>query len=711
VSAQSLRAHNTVAENGSGDGVGIGVGSGSAVGLVNTIVASQTVGISHTGGSTVLAQYTLFDANGLNYAGSVTSTNEISGPAGLMPANYHLRSGSGAIDRAYPLAADHRRGRRPAAARCGTRRGGGRGPVRPPAAGVAGLVNQSKGEHKMRTKHLIICLALGLGLAPLLFLLATLHTSHASSPVEQVRYVATTGRDSIPLGGGFFTPNNCLDSADPCRTVQRATDAAAPDDQIRVAAGIYTGVRARDGMTQVLHIAKSVTIRGGYTTTNWGASFPLTQPTTLDAQGLGRVVAITGSVAPTLDGLVIAHGNAAGQAADCPTIHGTPSGCGGGIFIYAASPLIVNSTITDNVASAAAGATGTGYGGGLYLKNAHGAVISGNVIISNVASLTGFGDGGGLYLDHSDAQVCANQVLDNYATKINTSGWGGGISAFSGAPTIENNVLRGNWVNPSGTNYPGAAIYLWNDSGTYSGNQITENHGQSAIFLSRGQPRLESNQVISNATAIGVELFSGPGAATRHAGNPRGGAERAGADSHVDPQLAGRLWRRQRHLRGRLHNGVRDQHDRRQRYLGHHQRLSGQRYGERRSQSVLGQHLPRHPGHQSSQRQPALCGPGRRRLSHWPRLGGAGRRRDDGDHDRRGRRPAPHRPAARHRRGRGVAVGVPAAGAAGLLTSPYPLHPPARRIEKPKQPRHERRRRDGTMIETNQRVRKTGRQR
>lgn len=97
-------AHNTVAENIGGDGVGVGVGSGSMVGLVNNIIVSQTVGISNIGGSAVVAQYTLFDGNGLNYGSGVTSISEIPGPAGLT-ANYHLRSGSGAIDRAYPLAA------------------------------------------------------------------------------------------------------------------------------------------------------------------------------------------------------------------------------------------------------------------------------------------------------------------------------------------------------------------------------------------------------------------------------------------------------------------------------------------------------------------------------------------------------------------------------------------------------------------------------
>jgi putative cofactor-binding repeat protein len=362
----------------------------------------------------------------------------------------------------------------------------------------------------MQTKRLFGILALGLGLAPLLALLLALHTARAGA-AGFPRYVATSGRDAIPLGGGFFVPNDCLDGGDPCRTVQHAIDEAVPDDQVRVATGVYIGVRARDGMTQVVYINKSVTIRGGYTTTNWSASFPLTQPTTLDAQGLGRVVVITGSITPTLDGFIVTHGDAVGQVANCPSGNGAPAGCGGGIFVYAASPAIVNNIITNNVAATAA-VSPTGYGGGLYLRYADGAVISGNVIISNAGRLGGMGSGGGIYLYQSNAQVRANQILNNYATLQDANAWGGGILVWYGAPTVENNVLRGNWVKPSGTLYSGAALYLWNDSGTYSGNQIAENHGESAVILNRSQSRFESNRVISNSTAIGMELFNGPGA-------------------------------------------------------------------------------------------------------------------------------------------------------------------------------------------------------
>ncbi len=355
----------------------------------------------------------------------------------------------------------------------------------------------------MRIQPAVGIFALGLGIAPLLALVLALSPARAAGTT---RYVATTGRNAIGTQPPYLI-NDCAVITDPCRTLQHAVNWADPGDTILVAAGVYTDVQARDGMTQVVYIDKSLTIRGGYTTTNWGASFPLTQPTVLDARGLGRVVVISGNVAPTLEGFILTHGNATGQITGCPTIHGSPAGCGGGIFVYGAGPLIVNNVITNNIAASAIG--GTGYGGGLYLKNAHGAVISGNVIISNVANLNGYGDGGGLLLDQSNAQVRANQILSNDATGISNFGWGGGLSVNLGAPTVENNVLRGNQANPAG--HYCAALYTYGDSGLYRSNIIEDNRGGSALCFQRSQSQVESNWVIRNATATGVQLSNSTG--------------------------------------------------------------------------------------------------------------------------------------------------------------------------------------------------------
>jgi len=159
----------------------------------------------------------------------------------------------------------------------------------------------------------ILVLPLGaIALAALLLvgmflLLNGLPIVQAATPVS--RYVATTGSD---------TSNDCTVSSSPCATVQHAVDEANPTDSILVASGTYTGVQARAGITQVVYINKALVVRGGYTTTNWTTSNPTASPTTLDAEGLGRVMVIVGTINPTIEGLSMTRGDATGLGGSCP---------------------------------------------------------------------------------------------------------------------------------------------------------------------------------------------------------------------------------------------------------------------------------------------------------------------------------------------------------------------------------------------------------
>lgn len=130
--------------------------------------------------------------------------------------------------------------------------------------------------------------------------------------------------------------------------VQATVDAAIDGDAIKVAAGVYTGVNNYGGLAQVVYISRSLTIRGGYTTTNGfaGPPDPAAHPTTLDAAGQDRVLYITGNISPTIEGLRIIGGDATG-------LGGEPSG--GAAYIITATITISDNEVFDNYARQSSG--------------------------------------------------------------------------------------------------------------------------------------------------------------------------------------------------------------------------------------------------------------------------------------------------------------------------------------------------------------------
>ena len=145
---------------------------------------------------------------------------------------------------------------------------------------------------KRLTVNRSIILALGLGLGLVLALLWVL-----SGSIQ----VARAGDLTVCPAG----PPTC-----DYDTIQAAVDAATDGDVVKVASGVYIGVSAREAVTQVVYVSKTVTIRGGYTTAFTDPPDPDAKPTTRDAQGQGRVLYITGDISPKVEGLRITGGHA-----------------------------------------------------------------------------------------------------------------------------------------------------------------------------------------------------------------------------------------------------------------------------------------------------------------------------------------------------------------------------------------------------------------
>jgi VCBS repeat-containing protein len=296
---------------------------------------------------------------------------------------------------------------------------------------------------RYKAAHFLLAAALALGAA--LLVLALTRTARAAGPTCTV----------CPGGGCDYT------------NIQAAVDDAGCTE-IKVAEGVYTGVQTRPVplgyvkpaatllITQVVYISRTVAIQGGYTTTNWTTPYPLTQPTTLDAGGLGRAIVIAGNIAPTVEGLGLTNGRAAGLGGD-------PEGdAGGGGYVISATATISNCRVFSN--------TSPVYGGGLALRYSASTLIA-NSVFSNS---TGFGSGG-VDLYASPATLIANSVISNVASRF-----GGGMYLYFSDARLTNNVIAD---NQAGTE--GSGLYLNGASPRLVHTTIAHNTGGdgSGIFL------------------------------------------------------------------------------------------------------------------------------------------------------------------------------------------------------------------------------------
>lgn len=370
----------------------------------------------------------------------------------------------------------------------------------------------------------------------------------------------------------YVAVNGNCNGASPCYAViQDAVSAAAPGDEIRVAAGTYSSVADVPSLNngefvarQLVAITETLTLRGGYSPTNWNVSDPDAQPTILDAQGLGRVMVISGTVSPVISGFHITGGNATGLggALSLPgwcTRNNWPVEGGGGIFVIRASATIQDNRIYSNVGATTPGIRGGGggillncssatvkdniitgnvgttanihaYGGGIYASGNGGfssavitPIIANNVISGNVAG-GAYSAGGGIHVgEYINARITGNLVSHNVASQAQEEGRGGGISLLVGRNTpviIDGNTIVSNRANQNSTgdgNGGGVAVQ-WVDVFTITNNIIAQNDANSngsGFYLYNMQGQATNASLINNTISANsgsgdaVHFFAG----------------------------------------------------------------------------------------------------------------------------------------------------------------------------------------------------------
>ena len=248
----------------------------------------------------------------------------------------------------------------------------------------------------------------------------------------------------------------------PYATVQAAVTAASAGTVIKIAAGTYQGVTTHGVLKQMVYIDKALTLQGGFTSSNWTTADSTANPTTLDAQGQGRVLYLSLHTSDvTIDGLRLINGDAT-QAGDALAIYGGAALIWG--WDQASTVTLLNSQVLNNTAQ-------TG-GGGIEFWQVK-VILSGNTFSGNVGKKTNDGhlaSGGAVLLSYSPAQITGNQFTSNTVPNDDYYGdSGGAIYAERGALTVSANTFSSNQANEGG------ALAAFRSPLTLTNNQFISN--------------------------------------------------------------------------------------------------------------------------------------------------------------------------------------------------------------------------------------------
>ena len=270
------------------------------------------------------------------------------------------------------------------------------------------------------------------------------------------------------------------------------TGTLGTDDAISFGAGVAGSTIVTNGE---LTIAQSVSINSGGT------------PTTIDANGVGRIINVSAN--STLDQLTLTGGNANSYGdgggiyalADVTLTNSTVSGnSAGGIYAnYGASVTLTNSTVSGNSGSGintfrssivrlTNSTVSDNSGGGIAARTYSSVRLTNSTVSGNSSG----GKGGGIYLIQSSV------TLTNSTISSNTASNGGGISAERSSVTLTNSTVSDNTAGSKGGGIYAIVSTVTQTNSTVSGNTAGSDGG--GIYAGGSNVTL-TNSTVSDNTA------------------------------------------------------------------------------------------------------------------------------------------------------------------------------------------------------------------
>jgi hypothetical protein len=326
------------------------------------------------------------------------------------------------------------------------------------------------------------------------------------------RFVAPTGSD---------TSNDCLSSASPCLTIQRAVSQAASGDTLEIAKGRYRGPVPIGGPPSI-----TLTLQGGWSA-DFGARDVEANKTAVKGGIPSPVFDVTagagGIVDVTLDGLTISNSTGFPNGGWEPGIFArsmgdgsltlTVSRCnlrasrGGGISAHRnfTSGGSLQLTVADSMLKG--NRTGySGFGGGISASGSVALTVTRSVFVRNRAQSGGGAiDFEGISLTVADSIFLRNRVVDSGFLVNSSPQGGGGILVFGALPsdvaTFTNNFFAGNTAKGDG----GA---LW----IYAGSPVDITNctlARNTTKMSGGGLHLETAGSLTNTIAWGNKAAMG----------------------------------------------------------------------------------------------------------------------------------------------------------------------------------------------------------